>query len=63
MTHPGEKRMLTALKTQAAILPANFEETLNEAFANMFTNPDHFLTAIDKLVHGLVEVAEQETVR
>ena len=63
MTHPGEKRMLTALKTQATILPANFEETLNEAFANMFTNPGHFLTAIDKLVHGLVEVAEQETVR
>lgn len=60
MTHPGEKRMLTILKSQAVILPNNFEETLNDAFANMFTNPDRFLNAMDGMVQSLVEVVEKE---
>lgn len=61
MTHPGEKRMLTILKSQVDILPNNFEETLNNAFANMFTNPDRFLNAMDGMVQSLMEVVEKET--
>ena len=61
MTHPGEKRMDSTLKATAKLLPKNFGENLDEAFACMFANPERFLEVLDTMVGNLQELVEKET--
>lgn len=61
MTHPGEKRMASTLKARAKILPKDFGENLDEAFACMFANPERFLEVLDAMVGNLQELVEKET--
>lgn len=61
MTHPGEKRMDSMLKATAKLLPKNFGENLDEAFACMFANPERFLEVLDAMVGNLQELVEKET--
>ena len=61
MTHPGEKRMDSTLKATAKLLPKNFGENLDEAFACMFVNPERFLEVLDAMVGNLQELVEKET--
>lgn len=56
MTHPGEKRMVSYLKEQASVLPPDFEETLNDLFSNLFTNPQTVPGILDKLIVNLCAV-------
>ena len=61
MTHPGEKRMDSTLKATAKLLPKDFGENLDEAFACMFANPERFLEVLDTMVGNLQELVEKET--
>ena len=51
LTHPGEKRLVQLCKERCKILPNNFEENLNELFAEMFSG-DVF-QAVEKIVNEL----------
>lgn len=57
LTHPGEKRMISYAKEHAEILPAHFEENLNELFSNLFTNPEKAVQTIEKIILELEHVA------
>ena len=61
MTHPGEKRMASTLKAKARLLPKDFAENLDKAFACMFANPERFLEVVDAMIRNLEEVVEKET--
>ena len=50
LTHPGEKRMIQYAKEQAEILPAGFEENLDELFLNLFTDPEKAVQTIGKMI-------------
>lgn len=60
MTHPGEKRMISILESQATILPQNFEENLNLLFANLFTNPQSIPDILDVILEELRLVLPEE---
>lgn len=53
LTHPGEKRMVQYAKEHAEILPAGFEENLNELFASLFTDPERAARTIEKMISEL----------
>lgn len=56
LTHPGEKRMVQYLKRKAAILPPDFEETLNDLFANLFSEPQAVPGILDRLTGNLRDI-------
>lgn len=56
LTHPGEKRMMLYAKTNATILPANFEKNLNELFKNIFFDFDKTTKIISTIINELKKV-------
>lgn len=53
LTHPGEKRMIQYAKEQAEILPAGFEDNLDELFLNLFTDSEKAVQTIGKMIAAL----------
>lgn len=51
LTHPGEKRLVQLCKERCKILPNNFEENLNELFAEMFSGD--VSKRVEKIVNEL----------
>lgn len=51
LTHPGEKRLVQLCKERCKVLPNNFEENLNELFAEMFSRD--VSAPIEKIVNEL----------
>ena len=56
LTHPGEKRLVELCKKQCKILPENFEENLNQLFADMFTNFDAVDSDMENIIVELKKV-------
>ena len=56
LTHPGEKRMISYLMVQATILPKDFTQTLEQAFACMYTTPERLPEVIAELDHNLLDI-------
>jgi len=56
MTHPGEKRLMDICVKQCSILPAYFEENLNDLFSHMFTESEKIPDDIDKIVSELEKI-------
>lgn len=53
LTHPGEKRLISLCKKHCRILPAHFEENINQLYADLFVNlsrvGDDLAAIIDEL--------------
>lgn len=58
LTHPGEKRLVQLCKERCKVLPNNFEENLNELFAEMF--PGDVSAAVHKIVNELKITLESQ---
>ncbi|MBQ8518284.1 MAG: DUF4037 domain-containing protein [Agathobacter sp.] len=56
LTHPGEKRLVSLCLKQCKILPANFEENLNQLFADLFTNLEAVNDDIEAIIVELKKV-------
>lgn len=56
LTHPGEKRLVSLCKKQCKILPADFEENINQLYADLFVDLDRVNKDIDKMVVELKKV-------
>jgi len=56
LTHPGEKRLVSLCQKQCKILPANFEENINQLFADLFTDLDRVNEDIERIVGELKKV-------
>jgi len=56
MTHPGEKRMKSICSAECRILPARFDENLDELFAGMFRTG--ISPVIGKMVIELQKIAQ-----
>lgn len=52
-THPGEKRLMSLARKNCEILPANFEENLNQLFADLLTNPENVKSDLERIVTEL----------
>lgn len=55
-THPGEKRLMQLCKERCAILPARFEENLEDLFAHLFTQPELIHTDLERIVSELAKI-------
>jgi len=53
LTHPGEKRLVSLCKKQCKILPANFEENINQLYADLFTDLDKVNEDVERIVKEL----------
>lgn len=56
LTHPGEKRLVSLCQKQCKILPANFEENINQLYADLFTNLDRVNQDVDAIIVELKKV-------
>lgn len=56
LTHPGEKRLVSLCKKQCEILPANFEENINQLYEDLFTDLDRVGEDIDVIITELKKV-------
>ena len=56
LTHPGEKRLVSLCQKQCKILPANFEENINQLYADLFTNLDKVNEDVDAIIIELKKV-------
>lgn len=56
LTHPGEKRLISLCKKQCKILPANFEENINQLYADLFTNSDKVNEDVERIIAELKKV-------
>lgn len=56
LTHPGEKRLVSLCQAQCKILPANFEENINQLYVDLFTNLDRVNKDIEKMIVELKKV-------
>lgn len=56
LTHPGEKRLVSLCQKQCKILPANFEENINQLYADLFTNLDKVNEDVDAIIVELKKV-------
>lgn len=52
-THPGEKRLMSLARKNCEILPENFEENLNQLFADLLTNPENVKSDLERIVAEL----------
>lgn len=52
-THPGEKRLMSLARKNCEILPANFEENINQLFADLLTNPENVKSDLERIVTEL----------
>lgn len=55
-THPGEKRLMQLCKERCAILPARFEENLEDLFSHMFTAPALLSADLDRILQELGKI-------
>lgn len=55
-THPGEKRLLSLCKQRCPLLPAHFEENIQQLYADLFTNSESVNEDIDKILDELKKV-------
>lgn len=60
MTHPGEKRMVQYAKRYAKILPADFEDNLNELLQNLFVDSERAVQTLGKMIAELKNVIKTE---
>jgi len=56
LTHPGEKRLVSLCQKQCRILPANFEENINQLYADLFTNLDRVGEDVERIIEELKKV-------
>lgn len=63
LTHPGEKRLVSLCLKQCKILPANFEENLNQLFADLFTELEAVDGDIEVIVEELKKVLMSEEIK
>lgn len=56
LTHPGEKRMVPYAKEHAEILPAGFEENLDELFQNLFADSEKAAQTLEVMIAELKKV-------
>lgn len=56
LTHPGEKRLVSLCKKQCKILPADFEENINQLYADLFVDLDRVNKDIDRIIVELKKV-------
>lgn len=56
LTHPGEKRLVSLCKKQCQILPADFEENINQLYEDLFTNLDKVNEDVEKIIAELKKV-------
>lgn len=52
-THPGEKRLMSLARKNCEILPANFEENLNQLFEDLLTDPENVKSDLERIVMEL----------
>ena len=55
-THPGEKRLMQLCKESCDILPARFEENLNDLFCHMFASPDLLIADLHNILTELAKI-------
>lgn len=58
VTHPGEKRLVDLCLKNCEILPADFEENINELFTQMFTNSGNVHIILEKIVSEIQKIAD-----
>ncbi len=58
VTHPGEKRLVDLCLKNCEILPADFEENINELFTQMFTNSGNVQIILEKIVSEIQKIAD-----
>lgn len=56
LTHPGEKRLIQLCKKDCKLLPENFEENINQLFADLFNNPQSVLTDLTAIITELEKI-------
>lgn len=56
LTHPGEKRLVSLCKKQCKILPVDFEENINQLYADLFVDLDRVNKDIDRIIVELKKV-------
>ncbi|MBQ7758595.1 DUF4037 domain-containing protein [Anaerotignum sp.] len=56
LTHPGEKRLVSLCKKQCSVLPANFEENINQLYADLFTDLDSVGEDVARIICELKKV-------
>lgn len=56
LTHPGEKRLVSLCKKQCDILPANFEENINQLYSDLFTNLECVNEDVERIIFELKKV-------
>lgn len=56
LTHPGEKRLVSLCQKQCKILPADFEENINQLYADLFTDLDRVGEDVDRIIEELKKV-------
>ena len=61
LTHPGEKRMVSYAKEQAAILPADFEKNLDCLFENMFMDSEKMIQTLREIIAELKKLLIMES--
>lgn len=58
VTHPGEKRLVQLCRERCQILPARFEENLDQLFQNMFRHPDRTAAHIGAILQELESIRQ-----
>jgi len=55
-THPGEKRLIQLCKEYCAVLPAGFEENLNDLFSHLFAAPELLVGDLNRILTELGKI-------
>lgn len=58
LTHPGEKRLVSLCKQHCALLPARFEENINQLYADLFTHLERVNDDVAGIVFELKKTLE-----
>lgn len=56
LTHPGEKRLIQLCKEKCRLLPAHFEEDLNQLFGDLFSRKDAVAGDLSRIIARLEEI-------
>ena len=56
LTHPGEKRLVQLCREGCALLPADFEENLNQLFADLFARPAAVGDDLSRIIRQLEQI-------
>lgn len=56
LTHPGEKRLVFLCKKQCSLLPADFEENIDQLYTDLFTDLNRVNEDIAKIIFELKKV-------